>query len=271
MARLSGPVGQRILRPASSGKRTMSQELEADACFADARLAELYDPLDPDRSDLEPYAQIIDSVGARKILDVGCGTGTFACLLAARGLQVTGVDPARASLAVAGAKLQAAGVQWIHGTVEDVPTGDFDAAVMTANVAMVFTDDAQWQRTLERIAQLLKPGGRLIFEARRPEARAWLSWTPELTRERTVIDQLGPVTTWIEVLDYADELLSFRETFHFEQDGSELVSHSTLRYRTREELTRSLETAGFMVQSVQEAPDRPGRQFVFIARHGTSD
>lgn len=249
----------------------MSQEREADACFADARLAGLYDRLDADRSDLEPYAQIIDSVGARKILDVGCGTGTFACQLAARGLQVTGVDPAGASLAVAGAKLHAPLVQWVHGTVADVPAGDFDAAVMTANVAMVFTDDAQWQRTLERIAQLLKPGGKLIFEARRPEARAWLNWTPELTRETTTIDPLGPVTTWIEVLDYADELLSFRETFRFEQEGSELLSHSTLRYRTREELTRTVEAAGFTVQTVQDAPDRPGRQFVFIARHGAND
>ncbi|MGO2052744.1 class I SAM-dependent methyltransferase [Arthrobacter sp. MYb211] len=249
----------------------MSQELEADACFVDARLAELYDPLDADRSDLEPYAQIIDSLGARKILDVGCGTGTFACQLAARGLQVTGVDPAGASLAVAGAKPQAPLVQWVHGTVADVPTGDYDVAVMTANVAMVFTGDLQWQQTLERIAQLLKPGGRLIFEARRPEARAWLNWTPELTRETTLIDRLGPVSTWIEVLDYADELLSFRETFRFEQEGSELVSHSTLRYRTRQELTRTVEAAGFSVQTVQDAPDRPGRQFVFIARRDTSD
>ena len=53
------------------------------------RLAELYDPLDPDRGDLAPYAAIADEFDVVTVLDIGCGTGTFACLLAqgARTLQ----------------------------------------------------------------------------------------------------------------------------------------------------------------------------------------
>lgn len=59
-----------------------------DALYADPRLAPLYDPLDPDRSDLDAYLAMVEEFEARSVLDVGCGAGTFACLLAERGLDV---------------------------------------------------------------------------------------------------------------------------------------------------------------------------------------
>ncbi|MDP9461561.1 MAG: class I SAM-dependent methyltransferase, partial [Actinomycetota bacterium] len=71
-----------------------------DAIFEHPRLVAIYDALDADRSDLEVYAAIAEELGARRVLDVGCGTGTFALLLAERGLAVTGVDPAAGSLDV---------------------------------------------------------------------------------------------------------------------------------------------------------------------------
>ena len=53
--------------------------------FEQPRLAQVYDPLDPDRSDLDVYVALVEELGARSVLDVRRGTGTFACLLAARG------------------------------------------------------------------------------------------------------------------------------------------------------------------------------------------
>jgi len=60
--------------------------------------------------------------------------------------------------------------------------------------------------------------------------------------------------------------VTFRSTFEFESDGAVLTSDSTLRFRTRDELTNSLSEAEFSVQEVRDAPDRPGREFVFIAQ-----
>jgi hypothetical protein len=47
-----------------------------------------------------------------------------------------------------------------------------------------------------------------------------------------------------------------------------ITSDSTLRFRSRVEVERSLESAGFVVDEVRDAPDRPGREFVFIAFRG---
>ncbi|MGH7706154.1 MAG: class I SAM-dependent methyltransferase [Candidatus Dormibacteria bacterium] len=50
------------------------------------------------------------------MVDVGCGTGTFACELAGRGLTVTGVDAAAASLSVARSKPRAGHLRhWVGG------------------------------------------------------------------------------------------------------------------------------------------------------------
>jgi 2-polyprenyl-3-methyl-5-hydroxy-6-metoxy-1,4-benzoquinol methylase len=75
-----------------------------DAIFAEARLADIYDLVEGERDDLDHYLAMATEYDARSVLDVGCGTGTLACLLADRGIEVVGVDPAAASLDVARAK-----------------------------------------------------------------------------------------------------------------------------------------------------------------------
>src|SRR6187551_2463973 len=111
-----------------------------DAVFEHPRLVSIYDALDPDRSDLDVYAAIADELGARRVLDVGCGTGTFALLLTERGLDVTGVDPAGGSLDVARAKPGAERVRWIHGDATALPPMRVDLATMTGNVAQAIAD-----------------------------------------------------------------------------------------------------------------------------------
>src|SRR5215510_7867045 len=148
------------------------------------RLAEIYDRLDADRSDLAAYAAIVDELGARRILDVGCGTGTFACLLAAAGLDVVGLDPAAASLEVARRKPHADKVRWFHGAATDLPPLEMDMAVMTGNVAQVFVTDEDWRATLLAVRAALRPGGVLVFETRNPGAEAWREWDREHTWRR---------------------------------------------------------------------------------------
>src|SRR4051794_37024849 len=120
-----------------------------DRVFDEPRLAEVYDHLDSDRSDLDAYLAVVRELGARSVVDIGCGTGTFACLLANAEFEVVGVDPAAAMLAVAGGKDGADRVRWVCGVAADLPPIEVDLATMTANVAQVFLTDSEWTETLD--------------------------------------------------------------------------------------------------------------------------
>lgn len=237
-----------------------------DEIFENPRLAALYDPFDPDRSDLNAYEAMVEEFGARRVLDVGCGTGTFACRLAAKGIDVIGLEPAKASLDVAQTKPWSDRVRWIQGDARALPALTVDLVTMTANVAQVFLSDMEWEGTLRSIREVLRPGGRLVFETRNPEAEAWLTWNRENTYERVEVANFGLVEGWVEVTDVHAPLVSFRWTYIFESDGAVVTSDSTLRFRGREEVAKSLARAGFVVEAVREAPDRHGKEFVFIAR-----
>lgn len=238
----------------------------ADAHFEERRLAEIYDPLDPDRSDLDAYAAIVAEFDARSVLDVGCGTGTFACLLAGRGVDVIGLDPAAASLGVARSKPGADRVRWVRRDAASLPPVQVDLVTMTGNVAQVFLTDRDWELVLCGAHRALRPGGRLVFETRDPARKAWLEWNRETSRARTAIPGVGDVETWVEVTGVRGDLVSFRSVFVFEADGAVMTSESTLRFRRREEVADSLASAGFALEDVRDAPDRPGRELVFIAR-----
>jgi SAM-dependent methyltransferase len=237
----------------------------ADAIFSERRLAEIYDPLDPDRGDLDHYLAIADELGARSVLDVGCGTGTFACLLAGRGFDVVGVDPAAASLDVARVKPGADGVRWLHGDATRLPPLQVDLATMTANVAQVFLTDKDWAMTLTGVHDAVRPGGHLVFETRDPARKAWLDWNRDATYARTAISGIGDVESWCDVTDAGGDYVSFRHTFVFAADRATITSDSTLRFRPRAELDTSLRLAGFLIDDVRDAPDRPGREWVYIA------
>ena len=242
-----------------------------DQIFDHPRVAAVYDPLDPDRSDLDAYVAMVAEFGATDVLDIGCGTGTLATRLAADGVTVVGVDPALASLEVARSKPHAERVRFVHGVARDVLPLQVDLAFMTANVAQVFLTDEQWADTLSAAREALRPGGRLVFESRVPERRAWEGWTKEATRQVVEVAHEGPVEDWAEVTAVDGEFVTFESPTIFHRDGVRVDSTSTRRFRSREALESSLLSAGFVVDEVRDAPDRPGAEYVFVASVGSAD
>ncbi|MGW4061639.1 class I SAM-dependent methyltransferase [Amycolatopsis sp. NPDC004747] len=95
------------------------------------------------------------------VVDLGCGTGSLAVLLAQSGYVVHGVDSSPGMLAVAEEKAAGLGVDFRAGDAADppCPAGAYDV-VLARHVLWALPDPAA---ALGAWVRLLKPGGRLVL------------------------------------------------------------------------------------------------------------
>jgi SAM-dependent methyltransferase len=219
--------------------------------FTDPRLVVAYDAINAYEPGTQPdyVAAVAARTGARRIVDLGCGTGIVSGALAGAGYEVIGADPAPAMVAVARTKPGADRVRWVVGGAEAIGTPDADLAIMTGHVAQFFVADDDWSTALAHLHAALRPGGRLVFESRNPDAREWETWESE--RHTTVHDpQAGPIETWTRVDDVRDDVVSYTLGYRFTRTGDELVVPNALRFRSEPQLRASLAAAGFEVETV---------------------
>lgn len=92
-------------------------------------------------------------------LDVGTGTGNYACELARRGLRVTGCDPSEAMLAIARNKPCEA--VWEQSAAESLPFEDGRFDLVLSVTAFEFMADPE--RALAEMWRVAAPGGRLVI------------------------------------------------------------------------------------------------------------
>jgi SAM-dependent methyltransferase len=242
--------------------------------FDDPHLVAIYDTINAYGPGEQPdfYAQLAADIGARTIVDLGCGTGLLTRDLAGRGYTMIGIDPSPEMLAVARRGSHGDQVRWINGNAPDTDTGTpgADLALMSGHVAQFFVADDAWATALTALHEALRPGGTLAFESRNPDNREWERWTRAAALSMDD-PNAGPVETWSEVLDISDGVVSYENHYLFTATGVDVVSTARLRFRTLAELQASLDDAGFAIESVYGtwargpvAPENP--ELIVVAR-----
>lgn len=217
------------------------------------QLAAVYDGDNPDGPDHDFYRAMVQECGARRIIDLGCGTGLLTITLTDQERRVTGIDPTPEMLDIARQRPGGESVTWVLGTAEEIAPGSADVVLMSGNVAMHILGES-WHDTLRRIAAGLVPGGRLLFETRNPDAQAWERWTHPLVERETAVGTVREAT----VTDPPDGngVVVMHCHHEFLGDGTVLDIDQPLQFRSRREIAEDLSRAGLRIVDCWRSWDR---------------
>lgn len=240
-------------------------------------LASSYDRLTNDvdyRSVVDFYFAILKQEGLmpRTALDLACGTGSVALLLAQRGLQVTAVDMSEEMLCQASQKLQNLDipVTFVCQSLQElrVPRG-VDLAVCALDSLEYITQPEDCREAIGRVYKALNPGGCFIFDVNTPEKLRAMDGQVFLDEDEDVY------CVWRGEFDEQTNICSYGMDL-FQRRGQvwerSFEEHREYAY-SAEQLTQYLRQAGFTGIRVYgdrrfEAPI-PGEQRIYLkARKG---
>lgn len=188
---------------------------------------------------------------AKRILDLGCGTGGHVIGLTQRGYQVTGVDSSAGMLEIARQSAAQANIEvdLRLAMAETVDLGQtFDCVVSFYNVINYFVDDDDVARLLANVRKHLGADGLFVFDYRNAFP-AVTKYSPQTVHE---LQQDGRRVILIShnSVDVTQQLfLSNYEGFIFE--GDRLIERFEEQHRLRvfvpREIAFHLKMAGFRI------------------------
>ena len=240
-------------------------------------LAYSYDRLTNDvdyEATVEFYTQILDREGLqpRTAVDLACGTGSVALILAKKGLRVTAVDLSEDMLTAAMDKCAELPnpPQFVCQPLQELrlPRG-VDLAVCALDSLDYITDPADCREAIRRIYKVLNPGGIFIFDVNTPEKLKAMDGQVFLDEDEDVY------CVWRGEFDCDTNICSYGMDL-FQRQGDvwyrSFEEHREYAY-SQEQLTLYLKEAGFTEIKVYadrlfEAPRAGEQRIYFSARKG---
>ena len=211
-------------------------------------------------------------VRPRSAVDLACGTGSVALLLARDGLRVVGVDLSEEMLTVAAQRAQEADifVQYTCQPLQQMrlPRG-VDLAVCALDGLDYILDPADCAEAIRRVYKALNPGGMFIFDVNTPEKLRAMDGQVFLDEDDDVYCVWrGEFDEQTNICSYGMDLFQRRGEIwerYFEE-------HREYAY-TRQQLTQFLKDAGFThirvyADGLLEAPRAGEQRIYFSARKG---
>lgn len=205
----------------------------------------------------------------RTVLDVACGTGTVAEILADRGYEVTGADIAPGMIEVARRKGARTG-NGVDYHVQDAAELDlgrrFDLAISLFDSLNYITDEDHLRRAIKRVGEHVVQGGLFIFDVNTEYALAHGFFNQASLATY-------PKYVWTSSYDHATRICTVKMTFEVEENGEKRQfkeTHVQKGYRL-EELDGMLREAGFETLEHYHAykfkqPTRRSDRVFFVAR-----
>ena len=194
------------------------------------------------------------------VLDLACGTGTMACLLAKRGYEVIAADGSGEMLAQAAAKAEGLARRplFLQQAMPRLRLAQpVDAVVSTLDSLNYLTAERDLRETFRRVRRWLKPGGSFLFDVntpyklRRMDGQLYMDETED------------SVCIWRTFFSEKKQVCTYQvDLFRLQPGGAWARSFEEHRERawSEEVLRRSLEEAGFSaLRLTGDLTDKPPR------------
>jgi SAM-dependent methyltransferase len=193
--------------------------------------------------------------GATTIMDLGCGTGKHASILAQQGYQVLGVDRSEAMLAVAKRSEIPGRLRFLLGDLRTLRIPEsFDAVISLFHVICYLNENGDLQQAFQNISKHLHKGGLFIFDCW--YGPAVLTQLPSV-RLKEFEDESVTVTRITDPILYVNENVvdvNFKIFVKDKLNGTveELKESHRIRYLFTPEIEGMLKKAGIQLEECFE-------------------